>query len=97
LIVSMNGLLQRTRAAKKKKLVRWGVRQLLSACITIPVVIKWPHLWWLVPIWIALAALSLSVFLMMFKKLENRMQKLDSAIGRISADGDPIDRGDVRD
>ncbi|RYD63048.1 MAG: hypothetical protein EOP84_33990 [Verrucomicrobiaceae bacterium] len=58
---------------KKKRLIIWAVRQLITACIVIPVVIAWPNWKWLIWAWIGLASFSLVAMLLMFRRLERRI------------------------
>jgi hypothetical protein len=82
----MSDLVERTQSIKKRKLIIWGVRQLISACIIIPVVIKWPHLKWLIPVWIVLAVVSLVATLVMFRRLEDKMTGLQSGMDKLEGD-----------
>ena len=70
----------KTRAIKKRKLIIWGVRQVLSAGLVYYVVSKWPNMTWLIPVWLLVAAASLIALLVMFRKLEEKMTHLDSKL-----------------
>ena len=76
----MNELSEKTRAIKKRKLIIWGVRQVLSAGLVYYVVSKWPNMTWLIPVWLLVAAASLIALLVMFRKLEEKMTHLDSQL-----------------
>jgi O-antigen/teichoic acid export membrane protein len=76
----MNELTDKTRAIKKKKLIIWGVRQVLSAGLVFYVVNRWPNMTWLIPVWLLVAAASLIALLVMFRKIEDKMSDLDSKL-----------------
>jgi hypothetical protein len=87
----MSDLVDKLQSIKKKKLIVWGVRQLISACIIIPVVMKWPRWKWLIPVWIVLAVVSLVVPVVMFRRLEDKMNGLESKLAKLEDDDLPVD------
>jgi hypothetical protein len=82
----MHNFVNKAQSIKRRKLLVWGVRQLISACILIPVVMKWPHLKWLIPVWIILAAVSLVVTVVMFRRLEDKLTGLESKLAELDDD-----------
>jgi hypothetical protein len=78
----MGVLTGEVRAIRRKKLTQWGIRQVISACIITPIVWKWPHLMWLVYVWVPLALLALVLLLIAFGKLEQQLR----AIGAVNTD-----------
>lgn len=76
----MNELTDKTRSIKKRKLIIWGVRQVLSAGLVFYVVTRWPNMTWLIPVWLLVAAASLIALLVMFRKIEDKMSDLDSKL-----------------
>lgn len=82
----MNELKDKMQSIKKRKLIIWCVRQLLTGCIVIPVVIKWPNLKWLIPAWIIVGTTSLVVMLLLFRKLQDKMEHLGSMLEKIDDD-----------
>lgn len=72
----MNELNDKTRAIKKRKLIIWGVRQVLSAGLVFYVVTKWPNMTWLIPVWLVVAASSLIALILMFRKIEELEEKM---------------------
>jgi len=76
----MNELSEKTRSIKKRKLIIWGVRQVLSAGLVFYVVNRWPNMIWLIPVWLLVAAASLIALIVMFRKIEDKMTQLDSKL-----------------
>jgi len=74
----MNELSEKTRSIKKRKLIIWGVRQVLSAGLVFYVVTQWPNMTWLIPIWLVVAAASLIALILMFRKIEDKMSDFDT-------------------
>jgi hypothetical protein len=74
----MNELSEKTRSIKKRKLIIWGVRQVLSAGLVFYVVTKWPNMTWLIPVWLVVAAASLIALIVMFRKIEDKMSDFDT-------------------
>ena len=91
----MEMLADQVRAIRRKNLTRWCIRQVIAACIVIPIVWKWPHLIWLVYVWIAFALLVLVVLVVAFRKLERDLEQKLRALetvktGRGYNEEDPI-------
>jgi hypothetical protein len=84
----MSKLVSKAQSIKRRKLIIWGVRQLISACIFIPLVMKWPSLKWLIPVWIVLAVVSLVVTVVMFRRLEDKLTGLESKLTKLDVDTD---------
>ena len=82
----MSDLVHKSQSIRRKKLIVWGIRQFISACIIIPVAIKWPRWQWLIPVWIVLAVVSLVVTVVMLRKLENKLADLESKIAQSKVD-----------
>ncbi len=82
----MSDLVDRVKSIKRKKLIIWGLRQLISAGIIIPVVLKWPHWQWLIPVWLVLAAMSLVATLVLLRRLHDQMSSLESKLAKAEAD-----------
>jgi hypothetical protein len=74
----MNELSEKTRSIKKRKLIIWGVRQVLSAGLVFYVVTKWPNMTWLIPVWLVVAAASLIALILMFRKIEDKMSDFET-------------------
>jgi hypothetical protein len=79
----MNELSEKTRSIKKRKLIIWGVRQVLSAGLVFYVVTKWPNMTWLIPVWLLVAAASLIALILMFRKIEDKMSDFDTLMQEI--------------
>ena len=79
----MNELSEKTRSIKKRKLIIWGVRQVLSAGLVFYVVNRWPNMIWLIPVWLLVAAASLIALIVMFRKLEDKMSDFDTLMQEI--------------
>jgi hypothetical protein len=79
----MNDLSEKTRSIKKRKLIIWGVRQVLSAGLVFYVVTKWPNMTWLIPVWLLVAAASLIALILMFRKIEDKMSDFDTLMQEI--------------
>ena len=57
-------------------------------CILTPIVIVWPDLWWLIPIWLVLAMASLAVILVMFGRLGADAARVERKIDKlVDSDG----------
>jgi divalent metal cation (Fe/Co/Zn/Cd) transporter len=82
----MGDLVDKVQSLKKKKLILWGLRQLISACILIPVVLKWPHWKWLIPVWLILAAMSLVATFVLLRRFQDQMSSLESKLAKADAD-----------
>ena len=79
----MGHLVERAKTIRKKKLLVWAVRQSIGVCLIIPIVVKWPHFIWLLPLWIGFALLSLVVTVVMLRRFEARFADLESRIDEI--------------
>jgi hypothetical protein len=79
----MNELSEKTRSIKKRKLIIWGVRQVLSAGLVFYVVTKWPNMTWLIPVWLLVAAASLIALILMLRKIEDKMSDFDTLMQEI--------------
>ncbi len=79
----MNELNETTRSIKKRKLIIWGVRQVLSAGLVFYVVTKWPNMTWLIPVWLLVAAASLIALILMFRKIEEKTSDVDTLMQEI--------------
>jgi len=79
----MNELNETTRSIKKRKLIIWGVRQVLSAGLVFYVVTKWPNMTWLIPVWLLVAAASLIALIVMFRKIEEKTSDFDTLMQEI--------------
>jgi len=79
----MNELNETTRSIKKRKLIIWGVRQVLSAGLVFYVVTKWPNITWLIPVWLLVAAASLIALIVMFRKIEEKTSDFDTLMQEI--------------
>jgi Na+/melibiose symporter-like transporter len=80
----MNEMSDKIRSVKKRKLILWVVRQVLSAGLVFYVVTEWPNMKWLVPVWLLVAAGSLVALLLMFRKLEDKMSNFDTLMQEIN-------------
>jgi hypothetical protein len=74
----MNEMNETTRAIKKRKIMLWGVRQVLSAGLVFYIVTEWPDMKWLIPIWLLVATASLGALILMLRKLEDKMSDFDT-------------------
>ena len=84
----MAGMSEALQAEKRRKLTGWGIRQAISVCILTPIVIVWPELWWLIPIWLVLAMASLAVILVMFGRLGADAARAERKIDKlVDSDG----------
>jgi len=77
----MNELNETTRSIKKRKLITWGIRQVLSAGLVFYIVTNWPDMKWLIPVWLLVAAASLVALVLMVRKLGDEMTDLDKGQG----------------
>jgi hypothetical protein len=82
----MNELEYKTRALKKRKLITWGIRQVLSAGLVFYIVTNWPDMKWLIPVWLLVAAASLVALIVMLRKLEEKMTLEDTEPEEIDED-----------
>lgn len=76
----MNELKDEIQSLRKRKLVIWGIRQVLSAGLVFYVVSKYPDMKWLVPVWLLIAAASLVALILMLRKLEEKMSNVDTLL-----------------
>ena len=58
----------------------WVIRQLISAAVLGFIIWKWPNYWWLLFIWVGMAALSLFIILRAFGKLQHSVQELEQKL-----------------
>jgi hypothetical protein len=79
----MNDLSETTRSIKKRKLMTWGIRQVLSAGLVFYVVSKYPNMIWLVPAWLLVAAASLGALIVMLRKIDDKMSNFDTLMQEI--------------
>jgi len=79
----MNELNETTRAIKKRKIMLWGVRQVLSAGLVFYIVTEWPDMTWIIPIWLLVAAASLGALIVMLRKIEAKTSDFDTLMQEI--------------
>jgi Na+/melibiose symporter-like transporter len=82
----MNEVNEKIRSIKKRKLITWGIRQVLSAGLVFYIVTNWPDMKWLIPVWLLVAAASLVALIFMLRKLEEKMTNVVTQLEEIDED-----------
>jgi hypothetical protein len=81
---AMSTLVDQLRPVRTRYRVRWAVQQLISACILIPVVMKWPQYRWLLWVWIASASLSYLYIQVMLRRFQEQIQGMEHRIAQLA-------------
>jgi hypothetical protein len=82
----MNEVNEKIRSIKKRKLITWGIRQVLSAGLVFYIVTNWLDMKWLIPVWLLVAAASLVALIFMLRKLEEKMTNVVTQLEEIDED-----------